>query len=263
MRQKNKSAIITGATGGIGISFARHLAAREYNLLLTDINENKLKTIQNELQLQYKIKIRIAPLDLTDQKKVSAFAKKIKRIASVEILVNCAGYGEGKLFHKERIEDALKMIQVHIVSPVVIMHAVLQGMIKRKSGSVISVASMAAFIPAPGSSIYAGTKSFLNTFMESIHMEVENYGIKIQSLCPGLTHTKFHTALTKKGGRKKSFIHIPWMEADEVVDYSLHCIDNDEVVCVPGFFNKSLKKLIPVLPRESFYRLTEKIGGKI
>ena len=260
MKHKNKLAIITGAAGGIGIAFANHLAARKYNLLLTDIHSRTLKKIQHDLQAQHKIRVQITALDLSNQKQTAAFSKKIKRISSIDMLVNCAGYGEGKLFHKERISDSLKMIHVHVISPVMLTHAVLKGMIKRKKGVIISVASMAAFLPAPGSSIYAGTKSFLNTFMESLHMEVEKHGIKIQSLCPGLTHTKFHSTLSEKGRNKKSFIHVPWMEAGEVVEYSLQCIDNNEVVCVPGFFNKSLKKLVPVVPRESFYKIAGNIS---
>ena len=152
------------------------------------------------------------------------------------------------------------MIQVHISATIQLVHAVLPGMVKRKQGKIITVSSMSAFLPAPGNSIYAATKAFLNTFMESIHMEVHKYGLQVQSLCPGLTRTGFHKRLKKEGKRSRISKIVPWMEADEVVDQSLKCLEDGKVICIPGCFNKAVKKVIPALPRKSFYSLSEKIA---
>ena len=246
----------------MGLSFAQHLAAKKYNLIITDINENLLEKLARELEKDYKVDVKTEQVDLTDEKQLTRFTKKLRSLKNVEMLVNCAGFGEGEKFYKEPIERQLKMIQVHITATVHLVHAVLPAMIRRRNGKIITVSSMAAFIPDPGSSIYAATKSFLNSFMETIHMEVYKYGIQVQSLCPGLTKTGFHGKLEKEKKRSNLNNVIPWMEADEVVRLSLKCLEKGKVVCIPGCFNKTIKKTIPILPRKSFYKLTEKISTK-
>lgn len=255
-------ALVTGATGGIGKSFAQHLAAKKYNLFLTDMDIERLNELAEKLKKEYTVEVKTEAVNLADEKELLAFKKKIMNPGNIGMLVNCAGFGEGKKFYDEKIERQMKMIQVHISATVQLVHAVLPGMIKRKEGKIITVSSMSAFIPAPGNSVYAGTKAFLNAFMESIHMEVYKYGIQVQSLCPGLTHTGFHEKLEKEGKRSRISKIVPWMEADAVVDYSLKCLDQGKVVCIPGCFNKSVKKAIPVLSRKAFYSLSEKIAGQ-
>ena len=248
--------IITGATGGIGSAFANHLAAQGYNLLLMCKYQHLLDLQAQKLQEKFSIKIDTIAGDLADKDKVDCIVKEIKQLEHIDYLINCAGYSENKQFSEENIDAVLQMIEVHVCSTVKFVHAVLPGMMKRKRGTIITVSSLAAFLPAPGSSIYSATKSFLNSFMESIHMEVHEYGIKVQSLCPGLTHTNFHA-------RSQSNIDTPcidlWMEADEVVRHSFHDLEDGNVISVPGFVNKSVKNTVPVLPRKFYYKLAEKI----
>ncbi|TAL59695.1 MAG: SDR family oxidoreductase [Bacteroidetes bacterium] len=253
-------ALIIGAMGGMGKSFAQHLAARKYNLFITDINIKGLQEMAEGLKKQYAVEIKTEAVDLTDDQELCMFAKRLMSSDNIGMFVNCAGFGEGETFCEEKIERQLKMIQVHISATVQLTHAVLPGMIKRKRGKIIIISSMSAFIPAPGNSIYAGTKAFLNTFMESIHMEVHKHGVRVQSLCPGLTRTGFHERLKKEGKRSQLSKVVPWMDADKVVDYSLKCLDKGKVVCIPGCFNKIIKKGIPILPRKSFYSLSKKIA---
>ncbi len=260
--KSNLLAVITGATGGIGRSFAKHLASQKYNLLLTDMDQKSLKAIAHELKKQYAVEVKTQSLNLTNEKHLSGFIYKLKHIGKIDMLVNCAGFGEGETFCNEKVEHQLKMIQVHITATVLIVHAILPGMIKQKKGKIITVASLSAFIPSPGSSIYAATKSFLNSFMESIYMEVSRYGIQVQSLCPGLTHTGFQSKLKKTGKRSGLNKDIPFMEADDVVNYSLNCLNSGTVVCIPGLFNRVVKNAIPVFPRKAFYAISKKIAEK-
>lgn len=254
--------IITGATGGIGRAFAEHLAAKKHPLLLMDIDPQRLSETAEELGEKYGISVRTEPIDLTDVKQFSGFIKKLKRTGDIGMLVNCAGFGGGERFTEEKLERQLKMIQVHITATVQLVHAVLPGMIKHKRGAIITVSSLSAFIPSPGSSIYAATKAFLNSFMESIHMEVHKYGVRVQSLCPGLTRTEFHAKLKKEGKRSGLNKAIPFMEPDRVVKYSMKCLERGRVVCIPGCFNRTVKKAIPVLPRKAFYSLSRKVAEK-
>lgn len=259
---KKEYALITGATGGMGRTFAAHLAAKKHNLILTDVSETDLIKISEELKKKYDVEVKTEAIDLTDNKQLSDFTKQIIKQDDIDMLVNCAGFGEGEMFYKEKIERQLRMIQVHITATVQLVHSVLPGMIKHRRGNIITVSSMAAFMPAPGSSIYAGTKSFLNTFMETIHMEVHKYGIRVQSLCPGLTRTGFHDKLEKEGKRSKISKAAPWMDVDKVVRLSFKCLERGKVVCVPGCINKVMKKAVPIIPRKSFYTLSEKISEK-
>jgi short-subunit dehydrogenase len=262
MDTSDSYAIITGATGGIGSSFAHHLASKKYNLLLTDLDSKRLHEMAQKLEDAYKVSVKTESVNLTDGSELSAFVNKIKKLKDVGILVNCAGFGGGERFCNEKVERQLKMIQVHISATVQLVHAVLPGMIKRRKGDIITVSSLSAFIPAPGSSIYAATKSFLNSFMESIHMEVQQFGVRVQSLCPGLTRTEFHSRLKEEGKRSSLNKAIPFMEADEVVTHSLKCLKKGKVICIPGCFNKVIKKGIPVLPRKSFYSISKKVAEK-
>lgn len=261
-KKKPRVALITGALGGIGIAFAQQLARQGYHLHLTDSGLAELKKKAAALSKTYAVGVDYNSVDLANKKQLDAFLKKVARMPQINLLVHSAGFGEGKTFFQGKIEQQMNMIQVHISATVRLTHAVLPRMIKNKKGGIILVSSIAAFIPAPGSSIYAASKSFLTSFAESLHMEVRDYGIKVQSLCPGLTQTGFHTHMKKAGARTKINKAIPWMEADQVVRLSLKCLEKGRVICIPGWFNKSVKKIIPMLPRSAFYALSNKIATK-
>ena len=255
-----KTAVITGATGGMGSEFAKQLAAKKYNLVLTDINQIKLGALAEKITGESKVSVETIQSNLSDKESITALCANLAERKNVDLLVNAAGYGEKTFFNNESADASLDMISVHVLATVQLVHAVLPAMLKRRKGAIIAVSSLASFIPAPGSSIYSATKSFLNSFMESLHMEVHHKGIQIQSLCPGLTHTGFHTAkdIARFEGIKGLNL---WMEANEVVETSLNHLGDGYVVCIPGFINKVIRKTIPNVPRKSYYRLAEKLSA--
>lgn len=259
-QKRNKLALITGATGGIGLSFATQLAAEGYDLVITNRNRQKLDKIAAELKENNSgINIEVIVADLSVPGDIARLVRRIKQMEHIDMLVNCAGYGQRCPFYQEEEHEILDMLSVHVTAIVQLVHAALPLMINQQGGAIIAVSSLAAFLPAPDSSIYASSKAFLNTFIESLHMEVRQHGIKLQSLCPGPTHTDFH----KGTDMAKSVSGIDlWMEPDEVVDISLKALKNGEVICVPGSINKVIKNIAPVLPRRSYYRLTEKFAKK-
>jgi len=262
MENHSPRVLITGATGGIGKSFAQWFAARNYRLLLTDLSDSTLLELSQQLKKQFPVEIQFEAMDLTHGEQIAAFMRKFSSEDAIDALVNCAGFGEGVEFCDETLERQLRMIRVHITATVQLVHAILPDMVRKKRGKIITVASMAAFTPSPGSSIYAATKSFLNSFMESIHMEVHEHGIQVMSLCPGLTHTEFHGKLQVEGKRSKVNKIIPWMESDKVVKIAMKGLEKGQVVCVPGCVNKAVKKMIPILPRGLFYALSEKMSER-
>lgn len=256
-----KTAVITGATGGMGSAFAKQLAQSRCNLVLIDMNRAKLNKLAQELRAVYKIDTEILVANLASEKSVKRIAEELATRKRIDMFVHAAGYGEKTFFSMEEIGKSVDMISVHVLSALQLIHALLPAMLKRKRGAIIVLSSLASFIPAPGSSVYSATKSFINTFLESLHMEVHTKGIKVQSLCPGLTHTGFHTDADIKRLGQIGGIDM-WMEADEVVRCSLESLEEDKVICIPGFINKSLRATAGVLPRKSYYALAEKLYQK-
>ncbi len=261
MTQGKKVAVITGVTGGIGSSFAQHLAQQQYDLIISAYERELLEQIASDLRRQYNIEVTTVLANLAVAEEVSSFTEKLEQAEQLDMLVNCAGFGENNLFYEEDINAIRKMLSVHISATVELVHAVLPLMIRQQSGSIITVSSLAAFMPAPGSSIYASTKAFLNSFMESIHMEVDELGIKVQSLCPGLTHTKFHDSSDVERSINIKGIDL-WMDADEVVRFSLEGLKKKEVICVPGCINQAIRNFSPAMPRRLYYALADKAAEK-
>lgn len=256
----NRWAIVTGATGGIGLSFAQHLAADGFNLILSARNSEKLEEVAANLRSDNEgINVETMAADLSIARDIANLVSYISALPRIDMLVNCAGYGERCHFSDEVGHEILDMLSVHITATVQLVHAALPLMIKQRKGAIIAVSSLAAFLPAPGASIYSSSKAFLNSFMEALHMEVHHHGIKVQSLCPGPTHTDFHKGVeVAESAAGVDF----WMEPDEVVETSLKALEKGEVICVPGAMNKMLKSLASIMPRKPFYTLAEKIARK-
>jgi hypothetical protein len=250
----NRIAMITGASSGIGRDFARRFAQSGYDLIITGRRKDKLIQVAEQLKEQYGISVKIIIAELSVEKDLRKLLKVIATSNDIHVLINNAGYGSGKGFSKCDISCHMQMLQVHVVAAVKLVHAVLPQMISRREGTIINVSSLGAFMPAPGSSIYSATKLFLKSFTESLHMEVSRYGIKLQCLCPGFTHTDFHERRAQGDVPKNNGI-IRWMEADEVVEKCLKSLEKGKVVYVPGFMNRMLVKIVSLIPDFIYYRL--------
>lgn len=123
-------------------------------------------------------------------------------------------------------------------------------MMKNRKGIIINVSSLSAYLPTAGNGMYTSTKSFLLNFTESLHMDVGAYGIKVQCLCPGFTHSEFHRS---SGIDTSSSGFIPWMMPEEVVSYSMHSLNKGQVICIPGYINRLLAVTSGMLPRNFYY----------
>ncbi|MBS1771947.1 MAG: SDR family oxidoreductase [Bacteroidetes bacterium] len=250
-----KTAFITGATGGIGTAYATQLAMKGYDLILSDTDRVRLENTAEILTKQFGIKVRVIAANLASKASTDILAGNISE-ENIDVLVNTAGFSENTLFKDESLDSILKMISVHISAMVELTHAVLPRMLEQKQGAIITVSSLGAFLPAPGSSIYAATKAFINTFMESLHTEVHSKGIQVQSLCAGLTRTGFHNKKDDNRFRKMKFRRL-WMEPDKVVRMSLQHLDGKHVIYTPGMFNRLIRKIILLLPRQLYYHIVE------
>jgi hypothetical protein len=248
-----KTALITGATSGIGREFAERFAAMGYDLIITGRRRNIIEKAAKEISHKSGVNVSVILAELSEDVGVRKVLKAIEKTGRIDVLINNAGFGLGELFYNETIENHLKMVRVHIDAAVRLTHGVLPGMLKSGSGIIINVSSLGSFLPTPYISIYGGTKAFLNIFTESLHIEMRRKGIKMQSLCPGFTRTDFHIQMGIEEEIKKDVKH--WMTPEEVVSCSMKALTKGKVICIPGFRNKLMRLLPVILPERLYYWL--------
>ncbi|RPI97864.1 MAG: SDR family oxidoreductase [Candidatus Aminicenantes bacterium] len=228
-----KSALITGASAGLGAECARQLAAAGTDLILVARRLERLEELARDLESKHGITVDVISADLSTPEGVAAVESRIAASPTLDLLVNNAGYGGKTGFVNGGTADHLDMVRVHVEATVRLTKAALPGMIDRGRGAVINVASVAAFSPFSGA-MYSGTKSFLVMFSQNLGAELRPKGVAVQALCPGMTHTDFHEV----AGIDKSVVPKPfWMTAEAVVRISLRRLGHG-FICIPGLENK-------------------------
>ena len=235
-----RTALITGASAGLGAEYARQLAAAGTNLLLVARRVDRLTSLAAGLVGKYGVTVETLSADLNTPEGIERVTSRISGAETLDLLVNKAGFGGGPgSFAEKDSRDHLGMVQVHIAATVQLCRAALPGMIARGRGGVINVASLAAFSPFSGP-MYSGTKAFLVMFSENLRAELEGKGIVVQALCPGMTHTEFHKTI----GMDKSVVpRALWMTAEKVIRTSLRRLGHG-TICVPGWKNKAIALLL-------------------
>ncbi len=242
MSEVQQTALITGASSGIGAAFARQLAKEGYYLILVARREDKLTIIAEELKKQFNIRVEIISADLSDDEGIELVEKRASGCESLTLLINNAGFGTHGHFINVDINKHIRMMQVHNTATVRLCHAALPGMIKRGKGAIINMASVGGFLAYPHNSIYGATKSFNDFFSRSIAKELKGTGIRVQSLCPGMTYSEFHDLPEFKNFERSQVPAPLWMKADKVVEMSLKSLRNShKVTFIPGFLNYVLK----------------------
>jgi hypothetical protein len=231
------TALITGASAGIGAEFARQLAKPGVTLVLTARRLDRLQSLASELE---KLGAHVEPLaaDLASEDGIRAVSDRILSLPGLDLLVNNAGFGAHGPFAGTPLEAHTDMLRVHNEAPVRLTHAALQGMLVRRHGAVINVSSVSAYMGSSNGVMYAATKSFLTMFSAAVNKGLKGTGVKVQSLCPGFTHTEFHSARLSTDMKIERFPAPLWMDAHTVVAVSLKALDRGQVVVVPGVIYK-------------------------
>jgi short-subunit dehydrogenase len=237
------SALITGASSGIGAEFARQLAAQGHDLILVARRADRLAALAAELQERHGITAEPLVADLSITGDVEKVAARLAELSTLVLLVNNAGFGIGKTFADADLDGQLAMLKVHVVAPNRLAHAALPGMIARGTGGIINVASLAAFMALPGNANYCATKAYLVTFSRSLAAEVAKKGVNVQALCPGFTITDLHGRPEQGKVGRENTPRFLWGSAQSVVADSLRALDRGQVVCVPGFINHMIRLL--------------------
>ena len=253
-------ALITGASSGIGATFARKLAARGYDLALVARRKERLEEIAAAItsgEASHSVHAEILVADLARDADLLNVEDYIRAAPNLDFLVNNAGFGMAGRFFALPIEGQDQMHRLHIIAPLRLTHAALTGMIARRRGTIVNVSSVSAFGQNPGSVSYSATKTWMNSFTEGLYMELKSAGspVQVQALCPGFTLSEFHD--TMHFDRKK----IPswmWMSADEVVDTSLRALGGGQLLVVPGWRYRLLVAIMGAFPRSIYQSLAIK-----
>jgi short-subunit dehydrogenase len=236
---------ITGASSGIGASYAKAFAENGYDLVLLARRKDRLQALAKQLESGGSIDCEIISADLAEQEEIKKVTNHIRQIDNLDIIINNAGFATIGNFTDIPIEKSMRMFHTHMTATVQFTHAALQVMLKRERGAIINVSSMGAFMLTPGNVLYDATKSFLATFSENLWLEVRDKGIKVQALCPGFTRTEFHEVGDFKNFDKSVIPDSLWMMPDEVVRLSLKALENSrDVVFIPGWKKRLVKWII-------------------
>ncbi len=256
------TALITGASAGIGAAFARELAARRTNLVLVARSQAKLEQLATQLQAQYQVQVEIIPQDLTaPQAALTVFNTINSKGVTIDLLINNAGFGEYGDFIELDRETQLNMIQLNILTLVDLTHLFLSQMRQRGSGNIINMSSVAAFQSMPYFSVYAATKSFILSFSEALWAENRKYGVRVIAVCPGPTDTNFF----KDAEFPPILVNIAeknYTSTKAVVCEALAALEKEHPVIVPGDLRNQFLANIPrFLPREAITSFWKTVLG--
>ena len=242
-------ALITGASAGIGASFAHQLAAEGYDLILVARRAAALEQLAAELQSKHAVSAETIAADLTRDDDVSVVARKLAADERLALLVNNAGFGSRGMFFDADPEQQDAMHRLHVLATERLTRAALPGMIARRRGGIINVASVAAFIQSAGNISYCATKAWMVSFTEGLYLELRRMGspVTVQALCPGYTYTEFHEAMGVD--RSKIMTKSWWWSADEVVRQSLTGLKQGKLFVIPGRRYRVLAALAKFIPR--------------
>ena len=249
---QGKWALITGASAGIGTALARELAAGGTNLVLTARRRDRLAGLAAELSAKNNIRTLVCVADLAQPlgpQQIFTFTEE-KQIA-IDLLVNNAGFGAYGEFQKVALDRLVEMTQVNVSAVVHLTHLFLPGMIARRSGDILILASTAAFQPVPYITTYAATKAFDLFFAEGLAEEVRQYGVRVCALCPGSTETEFFKVAGQRNHTRRS-PETP----EKVAHVGLMALAAGKSSVISGFTNKIGAETVRLVPRRTVARIT-------
>ena len=251
-------ALVTGASSGIGMALAHELAQRGYHLVLLGRDEERLSHLAQELARSHQTTAKVFARDLSTPAAVQEIRAALEREdIPVSVLVNNAGYGIHGRFTETDLERELALIYLQIHAMLTLTKACLTGMVRRREGKILNVASVYAYSPVPLQSVYAACKAFMLSFSESLAAELEGTGVSVTILCPGITATAFRA---RAGMREKE----SWLSLDARTVASIACrgLFKQKAVVVPGIVNSLYVSASKVIPRRVIAWVTAHVNRR-
>ncbi|GAA5025531.1 SDR family NAD(P)-dependent oxidoreductase [Microbacterium fluvii] len=248
------TALITGASSGLGAEFARQLAARGADLMLVARDREALQRVAVEARASgVEAEVLVADL-LVPEQRDAVIARVTDPRHPIELLINNAGFGLPLAFERNDIEDEVRHLRLHVEEPMRLMHAALQPMLDRGHGRIVNVASVAAFMPR---STYGAVKGWTVAFSRWANTRYAPRGVTVTAVCPGFTHTNFHERMGLAPGRE-GIASWMWLDAADVVAESLRDAARGRSVSVPSVRYKVMTRLVGLLPD----RVSASLGQK-
>jgi len=236
---RSSTALITGASAGIGEAIARELAARGHGVTLVARREDRLRALATELADRFGIRAEAFGADLGSESARADLARSVDELGlRVEILVNNAGFGGGEDFVDTDGELLTSMVELNCLALLDLQAAYLPPMVERGRGAVINIASTAAFQPLPGSATYAATKAFVLSLSEAVHEELKGTGVTLTAVCPGPVKTEF----MEVAGLSAAEDQLPgvfWLSAESVAKSAVEAAEDGKRAIVPGLLNRA------------------------
>ncbi len=257
----NKTALITGASSGIGLELAKIHAKKGGHLVLIARNEEKLNLIKQEIETQYGVRVLVLAKDLSvENVAVDIFEQLKNQQIEIDYLINNAGFGDYGMFYETDWEKEHKMINLNITTLTHLTKLFLKDMLVRGNGKIMNVASTASFQPGPGMAVYYATKAYVLHFTEAIANEVADKGVTITALCPGATESGFQERANMQESKLVKGKKLP--TSKQVAQYGYTAMMKGKVVAIEGLMNKILATSVRFIPREMAVKITRFIQDK-
>ncbi len=237
------TALITGPTAGIGLSFARQLAGKGYDLVLVARSEDRLRALATDLHREYGVEVEVLAADLADRSSLAAVEARVAEPARpVDLLVNNAGFGLKHPFLDNDVEDEQAMLDVLVTAVLRLSHAALGAMVARGSGAIVNVSSVAGYLPR---GTYSAAKAYVTALSEWADLTYRGRGVRVMALLPGFTRTEFHERMDVDRDSAPSWM---WLDADRLVRDALADLDRGRTISIPSRRYKVLAGLARYTP---------------
>jgi short-subunit dehydrogenase len=259
MAEEPRWTLITGASSGIGAELARVFAARGYPLVLTARRLGRLEALAREIQAAHGVRVEIIPQDLEDRRAPQALHDRLReRSIAVHTLVNNAGFGLRGYFAALPYERQIAMLDLNVTALTALCRLMLPGMIERRRGGILNVASIASFQAGPYMATYYATKAFVLSLSEALHDEAKPHGVTVSALCPGPTESEFGETA---GHREPRLLKSQPMPAAEVARLGVEGYEAGQAIIVPGAANRVGALAAKFLPRATARRIAGLLQG--
>lgn len=250
------TALVTGASAGIGTAFVRELASHGYDLVLVARDEARLAALAAQVRESHKVLVEVLPADLGTTQGCQEVGDRLRDgQRPVEILVNNAGFGINQPFVGGDLQAEEALLDVLVRAVLRLTHAALPGMVERGSGSVINISSVAGWLPM---GTYSAAKSWVTTFSESLRTELSGTGVSVTAVCPGFTHTEFHERAKMRADTMPEWM---WLDAQQVASQGLEAALAGRSVSVPSMRYQALSTATRYLPRPLVRRAAGSVRG--
>ncbi|MBP6624281.1 MAG: SDR family oxidoreductase [Chitinophagaceae bacterium] len=255
------TALITGASNGIGLELAKVHASKGGDLVLVARNKAKLEDLKTTLENQYKVKVYTIGKDLSSPNAAQqVYAETTQQKIQIDYLINNAGFGDFGMFVETDWNKELQMINLNITTLTQFTKLYLQDMVMRHNGKIMNVASTAAFQSGPTMAVYYATKAYVLSFSEAVDNEVSNQGVTITALCPGATESGFQAAAAMEESNLVKGKKLP--TSKEVAEYGYKAMLKGKTVAIHGLMNWFMANSVRFTPRALVVKITRKIQDK-